>query len=248
MGEDKDTQLNLTWRTLDEKKNETDVCLGCGTFQLNDKVRGLVEKLVGEKPIVVRVVRKGKGILFRDTPYTKFVEGGKKWIKFGDEKTQVKFEGEIVDRVPNGEGIENFPNGQKYFGEFKDGLPNGQGMKTFPDGKKYFGEWKDGREWNTKHTKKDGTILGKYENGKWIVELFVSVGEDRIIFTSSDGNSWTKKRTSGTSGDLYEVTYGNGLFVTVGQYGNILTSPDEYFWTERTSGTSVDLFGVTYSQ
>ena len=72
LGEDKDTQLNLTWRTLDEKKNETDVCLGCGTFQLNDKVRGLVEKLVGEKPIVVRVVRKEKGILFRDTPYTKF--------------------------------------------------------------------------------------------------------------------------------------------------------------------------------
>ena len=47
IGEGKDTQLNLTWRTLDEKRNETDVCLGCGTFQLNDKVRGLVEKLVG---------------------------------------------------------------------------------------------------------------------------------------------------------------------------------------------------------
>ena len=47
LGEDKDTQLNLTWRTLDEKKNETDVCLGCGSFQLNDKVRWLVKKLVG---------------------------------------------------------------------------------------------------------------------------------------------------------------------------------------------------------
>ena len=45
--EGKDSQLNLKWITLDEKKNETDVCLGCGTFQLNDKVRGLVEKLVG---------------------------------------------------------------------------------------------------------------------------------------------------------------------------------------------------------
>ena len=91
IGEGKDSQLNLKWITLDEKKNETDVCLGCGTFQLNDKVRGLVEKLVGEKPIVVRVVRKEKGILFRDTPFSKFVEGGKKWIKFGDEETQVKF-------------------------------------------------------------------------------------------------------------------------------------------------------------
>jgi hypothetical protein len=210
-------------------------------------VRGLVEKLVGEKPIVVRVVRKEKGILFRDTPFSKFVEGGKKWIKFGDEETQVKFEGEIVDGVPNGEGTENFPNGQKYFGEFKDGLPNGQGMETFPDGKKYFGEWKDGREWNTKHTKKDGTLLGKYKNGKWIVKLFVSVGEDGIIFTSSDGNSWTE-RTSGTSEDLYEVTYGNGLFVVVGEDGIIFTSSDGNSWTERTSGTSEDLFGVTYSQ
>jgi hypothetical protein len=56
IGEGKDSQLNLKWITLDEKKNETDVCLGCGTFQLNDKVRGLVEKLVRGKtdePVVV---------------------------------------------------------------------------------------------------------------------------------------------------------------------------------------------------
>ena len=51
IGEGKDSQLNLKWITLDEKKNETDVCLGCGTFQLNDKVRGLVEKLVGVKKV-----------------------------------------------------------------------------------------------------------------------------------------------------------------------------------------------------
>ena len=56
IGEGKDSQLNLKWITLNEKRNETDVCLGCGTFQLNDKVRGLVEKLVGGveiKPIDV---------------------------------------------------------------------------------------------------------------------------------------------------------------------------------------------------
>ena len=47
IGEGKDSQLNLKWITLDEKKNETDVCLGCGTFQLNDKVRGFIQKLVG---------------------------------------------------------------------------------------------------------------------------------------------------------------------------------------------------------
>ena len=43
---------------MDGKKNETDVCLGCGTFQLNDKVKGLVERLVGEKrvEVVIEVV------------------------------------------------------------------------------------------------------------------------------------------------------------------------------------------------
>ena len=103
LGEDKDTQLNLTWRTLDEKKNETDVCLGCGTFQLNDKVKGLVEKLVGKK-------------VFTDEPVVQKIE---------KDKTE---------------------------------------------------------------------------------GLFVSVGESGTILTSSDGNSWTE-RTSGTSNYLTGVTY-----------------------------------------
>jgi len=55
IGEGDDTKLSLSWRTLDEKKKETDVCMGCGTFQLNDKVDGLVEKLVGvKKELVVK--------------------------------------------------------------------------------------------------------------------------------------------------------------------------------------------------
>ena len=32
IGEGDDTQLSWSWRTLDEKKKETDVCMGCGTF------------------------------------------------------------------------------------------------------------------------------------------------------------------------------------------------------------------------
>jgi len=144
IGEGKDTQLNLTWRTLDEKRNETDVCLGCGTFQLNDKVRGLVEKLVGVKKV------------FTDEPVVQKIE---------KDKTE---------------------------------------------------------------------------------GLFVSVGGSGTILTSSDRVTWTS-RTSGTSNSLYGVTYGNGLFVTVGT-GTILTSSDGTSWTKRTSGTSKTLYGVTYSQ
>ena len=46
IGEGKDTQLNLKWITLDEKKNEEDYCEGCGTKELRDMIGGLVEKLI----------------------------------------------------------------------------------------------------------------------------------------------------------------------------------------------------------
>ena len=145
-----DTQISITWNDQEQKRVEEDYCEGCKTKGLRLMIGGLVEKLVGEKPIVMventKVVRKEKGILFRDTSYIKFFEGGEKWIKFGDDKTQVKFEGEIVDGVPNGEGTETYPDGQKYVGVFKDGLPNGKGTLTSPDGQKHVGGWKDGRK------------------------------------------------------------------------------------------------------
>ena len=162
---------------MDEKRNETDVCLGCGTFQLNDKVRGLVEKLVGEmrvevvqkKPIVV-VEEKKKGVL-----YERRGVGGKwGWYRSGDEnKDNGKYEGDVENGKPNGLGFLIYPdgwkyvgewkdgemsdqgtytwtNGDKYVGEYKDGVKNGQGTYTWSDGKKYVGEWLDGetkRSW-----------------------------------------------------------------------------------------------------
>ena len=54
LGEGDDTQLSLSWRTLDEKKKETDYCEGCKTKELNEKVNSLVWKLVGLKEEVVK--------------------------------------------------------------------------------------------------------------------------------------------------------------------------------------------------
>jgi len=144
IGEGKDSQLNLKWITLDEKKNVTDVCLGCGTFQLNDKVRGLVEKLVGEmrvevvqkKPIVV-VEEKKKGVLYWVNRNGEFG-----WNKSGDEKK---------DSI--------------YVGEIEEGVPSGQGTFTFLSGSKYFGEWKDGLRLNGTQYYKNGKILYKLVNG-----------------------------------------------------------------------------------
>jgi len=72
---------------------------------------------------------------------------GIQWKTFGNEKLQPKYEGEI-----------------------KNGEMDGLGFMTYPYGEKsVVGEWKNGKEWNTKHTKKDGTLIGKFENGEWIV-------------------------------------------------------------------------------
>ena len=68
------------------------------------------------------------------------------WKTFGDGKVQPKYKGEI-----------------------KNGKMDGLGVLIYPYYEKsVVGEWKNGKEWNTKHTKKDGTILGKFENGEWI--------------------------------------------------------------------------------
>ena len=71
---------------------------------------------------------------------------GIKWKTFGDGKVQPKYEGEI-----------------------KNGKMDGLGVLIFPyNGENIVGEWKNGKEWNTKHNKKDGTLIGKWVNGEWI--------------------------------------------------------------------------------
>ena len=160
IGEGNDSQLNLKWITLDEKKNEEDFCEGCGTGELRKMIVGLVEKLVGVKEVEQPMVlvqkkpvlkRKETGILYRDTPRTKWIEGGKKWFRSGNEYTQVKFKGEIVNGVPDGKGTMVFPKGGKYVGEFKRGDFNGHGSYTWYDGRKYVGEWKNGKHLNLIH-------------------------------------------------------------------------------------------------
>ena len=75
--------------------------------------------------------------------------------------------------------------------------------------------------------------------------LFVTVGDNGVILTSSDGTSWDKG-ISGTTYNLVGITYADGIFVTVGDNGTILTSSNGTAWTSITSGTTNNLSGVTY--
>ena len=63
---------------------------------------------------------------------------------------------------------------------------------------------------------------------------------------SDDNKTSSTSSFSETSEHLSGVTYGNGIFVTVGDKGTILTSSNGTTWTERTSGTSEQLYAVTY--
>ena len=171
--EDGDTQLSLRWTSGKERKVETILCGGCKTIELNGKLEGLVGKLFGGEGLILvknNIVNvKGKGILFRDTPYSKFLEGGKKWFKTGNIHTQVRYEGEIENGVPNGYGSFTSPIRDKYIGEFKDGVINGQGTYIWSNGGKYVGEWMDGKinGYGTQTLPDGSTYVGEFKNWEY---------------------------------------------------------------------------------
>ena len=70
--------------------------------------------------------------------------------------------------------------------------------------------------------------------------LYVAVGANGQIITSTDGVSWTT-RTSGTTNVLRDITYdGSSQYVVVDDSGEALTSPDGITWTVNTLGVSSD--------
>jgi len=141
------------------------------------------------------------GVLFQYKISSGFV-----WKTFGKDKVQPKYEGEVSAGIPEGFGILSYP---------------------FTDGKSVVGEWKDGKEWNTEHYSKEGIVLGKWENGKWILKwgvLFERM-ENGILVWSENGNEDyrvkyvgdienMKPKGQGTitspDGDKYEGEFKNG--------------------------------------
>ena len=77
-----------------------------------------------------------------------------------------KYRGDWKNGKYHGHGTFTYPDGIMYVGKWKNDKRHGKGTETFPDGKKYEGEWKDGNKWNVKRTRKDGTIISEYLNGK----------------------------------------------------------------------------------
>jgi len=68
------------------------------------------------------------------------------WKSYGDPETHPKYRGEIIDGMPNGNGILNYPDGSMYIGRWIDGQKHGQGVENYSEGSKYLGDSKKFRK------------------------------------------------------------------------------------------------------
>jgi len=103
------------------------------------------------------------------------------WKTFGKDKVQPKYEGEVTNGTPDGLGVLTYP---------------------FSYGKSVVGEWKIGKEWYTEHYNKEGTLLGKYVKGEWILKwgiLFQRSEKNGIEAWYEDGD---EKKESKYVGDI----------------------------------------------
>ena len=148
---------------------------------------------------------------------------GIQWKTFGNEKVQPTYKGEIKNGKMDGLGVLIFPYG----------------------GKSVVGEWKEGKEWNTKHTKKDGTIVVKYAEGlKTFGVLYSCFLNKDFIF--ADDTDHCKEGTWGNwLGEiLNNKPHGDGVYFDengnkfVGEWKN------GFAWNVKLYGTGGGLGGV----
>ena len=89
------------------------------------------------------------------------------------------------------------------------------------------------------------TIYCSATNGTTII---VFAGLNGLLISSTDSGATFVSRTSAFGANVInDITYGNGVFVAVGNAGLISSSTDGITWTARTSGVSTNyLTGVQY--
>ena len=97
-------------------------------------------------------------------------------------------------------------------------------------------------------------FVSSLNTSDWMVDLAVSsnlvvaVGDNAVIFSSSDGAKWSFQTVAPNAGKnwLLSVAWGAGVFVATGEGGYVATSADGIHWTSRTSGVTSDLTRVAW--
>ncbi|MBL7035920.1 MAG: hypothetical protein ISR93_09275 [SAR324 cluster bacterium] len=175
------------------------------------------------------------GVLYREKNHLSWKKSGKKWFLKGNDRLMLKYEGEIVNEVPNGKGIEIYPNGRKFEGTYINGVRM-EGTEEFVNGDYYVGKFKErlphgqGILWIEKRKSKyvgnfrygfysgEGTItlangseyIGSFENNDYHGKgTFTSSEGTKFIGTWKKGNPWNVD-VKEVNGRIYKNMYVNG--------------------------------------
>ena len=76
--------------------------------------------------------------------------------------------------------------------------------------------------------------------------LYVVLADQGAIFTSTDTQTWTARRPSGSSSLRY-LEFGNSVFVAVGNQGQVITSVDGATWSEAAPPTTGSMNGLFFA-
>ena len=127
----------------------------------------------------------------------------------------------------------------------RDGLSvvaYGKGLYLVGSGSGEIATSTDGFHWNPSPTRTEAGIQSiAYGNGR-----FVGLSYSHLL-ASTDGTNWVRTATVAPEDNyLTEVEYGNGLFIIVGLFGRLMTSPDGVGWTTRETGGDDRFVSVNY--
>lgn len=96
-----------------------------------------------------------------------------------------------------------------------------------------------------KYTSSRGPMTAVIYNEEY--KSFVVVGEHGTILTSSDGIHWNNViKDNDNKRVLFDIKYGNGMYITVGKAGTLYTSYDGKEWVQRTMPSQSDLYRIIY--
>src|SRR5688572_19372451 len=81
---------------------------------------------------------------------------------------------------------------------------------------------------------------------------FVAISDDftsaNRVLRSTDAHTWSHATITGTPPPFEDLVFGNNLFVAVGSFAQVVTSPDGLAWTSRSSCACLDdLLSVAWS-
>ena len=222
IGEEGDTQLNLKWMNLDEKKNREDYCEGCKTKELRNRVRVLVNLLIGNKIVTNKpVVESPKKILpkqkvVEEILYWRKMNGVFGWFQSGNPKIDDRYIGPTTLGIPEGRGILSKRNGERYEGEFLNGLFHGNGTYIHKDGRRVIGDWKNQQPFNSTNYDKYGNVRGMWDNGNYKknLNIFEFVLVSRLFGCPS--GFWVKDDKSTYTNNYLENSESCGRYI--GEY------------------------------